>query len=118
MDCLRPSSRFKGVHVSEAPGSVLPACQNILLSLDPWPPLSVYEHVLCIPSSSPMVGYSVSTDDLRDLFSMRTDTLSDTFESLNLDPKVPLCAVQVAASFDISVLSSLHTLCCRHPHFL
>lgn len=38
---------------------------------------------------------SVSTDDLRDLFTLRTDTLSDTLDSLNLDPNVPLEATQV-----------------------
>ena len=38
---------------------------------------------------------SVSTDDLRDLVTLRTDTLSDTLDSLNLDPKVPLCSTQV-----------------------
>lgn len=37
---------------------------------------------------------SVSTDDLRDLFSLRTDTISDTLDSLNLGPEVPLSTVQ------------------------
>jgi len=36
-----------------------------------------------------------SSDDLRDLFSLQLDTLSDTFDSLGLDKSVPLHSQQV-----------------------
>jgi DNA repair and recombination RAD54-like protein len=41
---------------------------------------------------------NVSTDNLRDLFTLRTDTLSETLDSLNLDPSVPLSATQVSCA--------------------
>ena len=38
---------------------------------------------------------NVSSDNLRDLFTLKTDTLSETLDSLKLDPNVPLSPAQV-----------------------
>jgi hypothetical protein len=49
---------------------------------------------------------NVSSDNLRDLFTLKTDTLSETLDSLKLDPNVPLSPTQVF----------LHSLISRWRH--
>jgi DNA repair and recombination protein RAD54 and RAD54-like protein len=49
---------------------------------------------------------NVSSDNLRDLFTLKTDTLSETLDSLKLDPNVPLSPAQVF----------LHSLISRWRH--
>ena len=50
--------------------------------------------------------FSVSSDDLRNLFTYKPDTLSDTFESLNIDPSLPLSTVQVCL-LPVSIICNL-----------
>ena len=83
-DSLRPSLRCKGVL-----GFVCVLQKDARMTQ-----IEVVNGTLTV-----RVWNSVSTDDLRDLFTLRMDTISDTLDSLNLDPKTPLSATQVSLWF-------------------